>query len=258
MKHVCAAVLAAALGAGQAAALAPQDDDWEFQEDAAQGVSVAAVRYDAGQMIIAQCREGRLTVVLSGLSQTSEQLRVAATRGDGRAAEQRWVATRATGAWRSASPGRDARFLRGAGNWSFRNADPTTPAFTGVFELPAQSANLDRVLTACGWALEDDRDLLVEAEVLLDRPRRGQAPAAHRYRAPNKPEREVSCVVRGMRLRDCRADHPRSTWNADVRSVIQAVEGEEVYVAEGVEASTMEGRVFHAVASDQLLIVVSR
>lgn len=255
MKRVLAAALAVGLCAGQAAA---QDDDWEFQEDAAQGVSVAAVRYDAGQMIVVQCRQGTLTTAVTGLPPSAEPLRFAATRADGRRAAQIWVSVGTPDGYRSVSPGRDARFLRGGGTYVVRTGPDAPAAVNGTFDLPSQSANLDRVLTACGWTLEDDRDLLAEAdEIFLDRPRRGRA-EARPYRPPAIPEREVSCVVREMRLRDCRADHPAYARTSDARSLIRSVEGRRVYVADGVDAVATDGKVFHVMASHQLLVVVHR
>lgn len=255
MKRMLVAALCAPLCAGLGAA-GPQDDDWEFAEDPAQQLTVAAARYDGGQMIVAQCRGGGLTLVVTGLPEGAEMLSLAASRGDGRAADQVWLSAGAPGAYRSASPGRDARFLRGGGAFAVRAAADAAAGVSGAFDLPTQSANLDRVLTACGWALEDDRDLLPEAEVLLDRPRRGRE--APPYRPPAAPEREVSCIVREMRLRDCRADHPPYAGAAGATSLVRTVEGRQVYVPPGADPADTEGKVFHVIASNQLLLVVRR
>lgn len=254
MKRLLTVALCAVLCAGPAAAM-PQDDDWELTEDPAQQLTMAAVRYEGGQAIIAQCQRGRLVVLIAGLPEGEEILRLAATRPDGRTAAQVWIPVAAAGAYRSATPGREARFMRGGGAYVVRSATDVPAVVNGTFDLPAQSANLDRVLTACGWALDDDRDLLDEAHVTLDRPsRRGPPP----YRAPSVPEREVSCVVREMRLRDCRADHPPSQRTSNTRSLVRAVEGEEIHVATGADPATAEGKVFRVIASNQLLVVVSR
>ncbi len=232
-----------------------QDDDWEFQEDPARKLSVAAVRYEGGQMIVLQCEDGRLRLAVTGLPQSDAQIHLTGTRADGRSAEQVWAPI-APGVYRSASPGRDARFLRGGGVYAMRAGPDATTALSANFDLPSESENLDRVLTACGWALEDDRDLLEEAEeVQLDPPRRGRGPDAWPYRPPANPEHEVSCIVRGMRLRDCRADHPAYVRNDHVRSLIRSTEGRKVYVVEGVDASATEGKVFHVIASNMLLLV---
>jgi hypothetical protein len=261
MKMGRCAVVALTAALGVAGTALAEDDDWEFQEDAAQGVSVAAVRYDAGQMIVVQCRRGGLTVVLTGLPPSSEPLSMTATRSDGRRVNQTWVSAGAPGAFRSVSPGRDARLMRGGGAYAVQTAEGASHAVRATFDLPTQSASLDRVLNACGWALEDDRDLLAEAgEIRLDRPTWRNR--RERARPPTPPrglaEHEVSCIVSEMRLQQCRADHPPSATVSHVESLLRTVEGREVYVEEGVDPLATEGKVFHAEASNQLLIVANR
>lgn len=256
MRRILTAALCAVLGAGQATAAAPQDDDWEFVEDPAQELTLAAVRYDGGQSIMAQCQRGRLVLLLTGLPEGEEMLRLAATRADGRAAAQRWTPVAGPGTYRSVTPGREARFLRGGGSYVVRSAIGAATTVNATFDLPDQSANLERVLTACGWAIEDDRDLLEEADVTLDRPSPRRAPPP--FRVPSVPEREVSCVVREMRFRDCRADHPPSARTSNTRSLIRAVQGEEAHVPIGADPAAAEGKVFRVIASNQLLIMVYR
>ena len=251
---VAASLCALACTAGQAVPV--QDDDWEFAEDPAQELTLAAVRYDGGQSIIAQCQQGRLVLLLTGLPEGEEMLRLAATRADGRAVAQRWTPVGGPGMYRSVTPGREARFLRGGGAYVVRSAVGAAATVSATFDLPAQSANLDRVLTACGWALEDDRDLLEEADVTLD-PRSTRRPPPP-FRVPPVPEREVSCVVREMRFRDCRSDHPPSASTSNTRSLIRAVQGEIAHVPIGAAPDAAEGQVFRVIASNQLLIVVSR
>ncbi len=253
-KPVAALLVALMCSAGQAALA--QDDDWEFVEDPAQELTLAAVRYDGGQSIMAQCQRGRLILLLTGLPDGAEMLRLAATRTDGRAAAQRWVPAAGPGTYRSVTPGREARFMRGGGAYVVRSMAGASTPVSATFDLPAQSGNLDRVLTACGWALEDDRDLLEEAEVLLDPPSSRREPRP--YRVPSVPEREVSCIVREMRLRDCRADHPPSDTTPNTKSLRRAVQGEEVHALLGADPAAAEGKVFRVIASNQLLVVVSR
>lgn len=251
---VVASLCALTCAAGQAAPV--HDDDWEFVEDPAQELTLAAVRYDGGQSIIAQCQRGRLVLVLTGLPEGEEMLRLGATRADGRATAQRWTPVGGPGTYRSVTPGREVRFLRGGGAYVVRSAVGAATPVNATFDLPGQSANLDRVLTACGWALEDDRDLLEEADVFLDRPSARREPPP--YRVPSVPEREVSCVVREMRLRDCRSDHPPSARTANTRSLLRAVQGEEIHVPIGADPAAAEGKVFRVIASNQLLVMVYR
>lgn len=263
MKTVFFAGLALAAGLSITSVAFAQDDDWEYQEDAARQIQVAAARYDAGQVIVVQCREGGLTVVLTGLPQSTGSLHLLATRADGRAVEQTWEAAGSPGAWRSQSPGRDVRFLRGGGLYSVQTEAGVTPAFRGAFDLPTQSANLDRVLTGCGWAMADDRDLLAEAKVELEasagRSSRGSARRGVRPGGPPRPgpasgapqptipvpERRISCIVRALHLRECRAVHPGSAENPAVLRVVREIEGEEVRPIEGTDAATNEGRVIY-------------
>lgn len=254
MKKTIATLLCA-LACAAPPAVALDEDDWEFAEDPARQLTVAAVRYEGGQAIVAQCQEGRLVLIVTGLPDGEDIRRASATRGDGRSRDQIWAPVAGAGTYRSASPGRDSRFLRGGGAYVMRAAEGGATPFNATFDLPAQSSNLDRVLTACGWALEDDRDLLAEADVTLDPPRRNDD--RPRYRLPPVPEREVSCVVRDMRLRDCRADHPPSERTSNTRSLKSALEGERVYAPAGSDPAAAEGRVFNAIASNQLLVVVS-
>ncbi len=251
---VVASLCALVCGAGQAAPV--HDDDWELVEDPAQELTLAAVRYDGGQSIIAQCQRGRLMLFLAGLPEGEEMLLLTATRADGRAGAQRWTPVVGPGTYRSVTPGREARFLRGGGSYVVRSAIGAATTVNATFDLPGQSANLDRVLTACGWALEDDRDALEEAVVFLDRPSPRRAPPP--FRVPSVPEREVSCVVREMRFRDCRADHPPSARTPNTRSLIRAVQGKVAHGPIGADPAAAEGKVFRVIASNQLLVVVYR
>ncbi|MBL0948996.1 hypothetical protein [Brevundimonas sp.] len=250
---IAAAVCAVLCSTGQAAA---QEDDWEFAEDPAEELTVAAARYEGGQMIVAQCRRGGLTLVVTGLPESPQMLRLSATRADGRAAEQIWISAGAAGAYRSTAPGREARFMRGGGAYTVRTAAGARTPVSATFDLPTQSANLDRVLTACGWTLEDERDLLPEATVTLDRPRGGYRPPP--YRPPAVPEREISCVVREMTLRDCRTDHPPYAEEPRAISMIEYLEGKQVYALPGTDPAAAEGSVYHVIANNQVLILVNR
>lgn len=251
---VAASLCALACAGGQAAPV--EDDDWELVEDPAQEMTLAAVRYDGGQSILAQCQRGRLVLLLTGLPESEEMVLVAATRADGRATTQRWTPVVGPGTYRSVTPGREARFLRGGGAYVVRSAVGAATAINATFDLPGQSANLDRVLTACGWALEDDRDLLEEADVTIA-PRSSRRPPPP-FRVPSVPEREVSCVVRETRFRECRADHPPSANTSNTRSLIRAVQGEIAHVPIGADPASAEGKVFRVIASNQLLIMVRR
>lgn len=273
MRPTLVAALCAILCAGPNAAFA-QDDDWEFQEDPARNISAAAVRFAGGQTVVVQCRDGALAAVLMGMPDSAEALELMAGRGDGRSDSQTWSPAGTPGAYVSAAPGRSARFLRGGGPYSLRTAEGATTPFQGEFGLPARSANLDRVLTGCGWATTDDRDGLARADDFVsvvnpDGPRRPprrssrsvtvrprgpapQQPSGEPVRAP--AERLVSCIVRDLHLRECRADHPASADNPDVVMTIRINEGRRVYPFDGSDAASGEGRVLHVVGSRMAVV----
>jgi hypothetical protein len=165
MRSFLLAALCAGLCAGSTAALAQDEDDWEFQHEASLNQTVAAVRYDAGVAIVVQCRDRALSLALVGMPAGVGGLEVQARRADGRTDLQTWVPGPAPGILMSSVPARDIRFLRGGGLYSVRTVDGAPRALRTNFDLPTQSANLDRVLTACGWGLTDDRDQLTRASL---------------------------------------------------------------------------------------------
>lgn len=232
MRHTLAAALCAILCAGPAFALAQDEDDWEFQHEPSLNQMVAAVRYDAGVAIVVQCRDNALSAALIGMPVGVGGIEVQARRADGRTDTQSWVPGPQPGVLLSAVPARDMRFMRGGGLYTLRTAEGAPRALRTSFDLPTQSANLDRVLSACGWGLTDDRDQLPRAgrEVSFVDPDapdpRGPRSSGGRPRAggggrPSRPEPpssaqpvllpaegQISCIIRGMRLTECRADHP--------------------------------------------------
>lgn len=267
MKRILTAALCAVLGAGQAAATTPQDDDWEFQEDPAQNLMVAAVRYEAGAAIVVQCRAGALTAVLVGLTPAPGGLELNATRADGRQDIQAWAPAGSPGAFRSETAARDVRFMRGGGRYSLRTAEGAATRLRADFDLPTQSANLDRVLTGCGWALTDDRDLIARVgnEVSLSDP---NAPPSRRRRGPSRPRAEggsrsespnspplppaetlVSCIIRDQHLTECRVDHPPAPG---ARSRAESLLGRRIYAA---DAAATEGRVMFIEESPLIMVI---
>lgn len=260
MKRLLTVAFCAVLGAGAATA-APQDDDWEFQEDPAHNLMVAAVRYEAGAAIIVQCRGGALTAVLVGLTPSDAALELRATRADGRQDTQVWAPAGAAGAFRSETAGRDVRFLRGGGGYSLRTPEGAATRLRADFDLPTQSANLDRVLTGCGWALSDDRDGLarVGAEVSLSDP---EARPSRRHTGPGRPragqgngraetapttppppppaESQLSCIIRGLHLTECRPDHPPVQGARARADDLEWLKDRQVYAPAGAET---EGKV---------------
>ncbi|HRJ65041.1 MAG TPA: hypothetical protein PLR59_11910, partial [Brevundimonas sp.] len=163
MRLTLIAALCAFACAGPTAAIAQDEDDWEFQHEASLNQTVAAVRYDAGVAIVVQCRDRALSAALIGMPAGVGGLEVQARRVDGRTDLQTWAPGPQPGILMSTVPARDIRFMRGGGLYSVRTADGAPRALRTNFDLPTQSANLDRVLSACGWDLTDDRDQLTRA-----------------------------------------------------------------------------------------------
>ena len=230
MRMTLAAALCAMVCAGAGGAFAQDEDDWEFQHEPSLNQMVAAVRYDAGVAIVVQCRDNALSAAVVGMPQGAGGFAVQATRTDGRTDIQTWAPGPAPGIYLSTVPARDIRFMRGGGLYSVRTPEGAPRALRTDFDLPTQSANLDRVLAACGWGLTDDRDSLARADGAVSfinpegqrfrgpprasRPRAsGGRPARPAPPPPGPPvlppaEGQISCVVRAMQLTDCRADHP--------------------------------------------------
>lgn len=207
-------MLAATLAIQPVTAFA-QDDDWEFQQDAARKLSVAAVRYDDGKAIIARCQDGDLKLVVVGLPEmTGSAVYLESQRADGRQDVQAWNPQSSAGpeALSSGVPARDIRFLRGGGAWVLKTRVGAERPMRVTFDLPSQSANLDRVLTQCQRGLQDDRDALPRADT-----RYRSATTPSRNAKPSGPARggqlvgvaDISCIVRDLRFADCRTDYER-------------------------------------------------
>jgi hypothetical protein len=265
MKSTLFAALCAVLCAGPTLAVAQDEDDWEFQHEPSLNQTVAAVRYDAGVAIVVQCRDRALSAALIGMPAGVGGIEVQARRADGRTDVQTWAPGPQPGILMSTVPARDIRFMRGGGLYSIRTADGASRALRTNFDLPTQSANLDRVLSACGWALTDDRDQLTRASREIsfrdpnarprERPRgRGarpgmpDAPEAAAPVVPTLPpaERQMSCVLQDQKLTSCRFDHPAAAAliGRDGARLLEQVEGTEMYAPEG---TVTEGHVFYSV-----------
>lgn len=254
MKHLASTFFAVAMSAAglshAAFAAAQTGDDWEFAEDAARDLSVAAVRFDGGQAIIAQCSAGELKIALQGMPERlGPSHRLRAERADEKTDIQTWqVNTGRT--WFSGAPARDARFLRAGGLLKLQSDTVQSSPVSAAFDLPAEHANLDRVLTDCGYALTDDRDALVRA---LDFQLVVTSQARSSGGAPGRAM-EVSCIVRSGAFRDCRVDHMmKGQREAGARREAAQWNGQRISSA---DAAVNEGRVAYIYVP--LLMVIQR
>lgn len=233
MKMIVAAAVGLLALSGHA--LAQETDDWEYAEDAAAKTSVAAVRYASGQSIVARCVDGDLTVAVTGMPQREERaLRMNVRRFDGRAAAQMWMAA-PEGTWTIYGAERAARLMRGGGALDVETVPALSPRMTASFDLPASSANLDRVLTACDRPLETDRDGLKELSLANYDFMPGVVRRIdNRDGVTGNSRAELSCLVGpGERLRDCRVERetPRGRFG---RAAARALNGQQVDVYEDV------------------------
>lgn len=237
-------------GAGQDTTV----DDWTFVERPGQG-QVAMTEFAGGQAIIAQCLNGELKVLVAGMPATTQLARqVEATRADGRRTYQSWLPSTSPGVFTAGSPGRDARFLRGGGRYEISSADGETPAVRASFELPAQSANLDRVISACNWPLEDERDRF---EV--------PAPGAYEFASTGRSRRgpppgtqgrvssvtQVSCIIHNLRLQDCRVDHQLPAQGSFGERAARQSNGERLTAA---DPAAVEGRIVYMTTTTETFV----
>lgn len=194
------------------ASAAAQDDGWDVEVDPSGEITLAAVRYDTGQGVIAQCRDGELSTVLVGLPATASP--IAPLNGiTTRRLETGPPTALAIGYWRSAPDGtsamrpgdaRGVRALKQTGRYTVRTlASDNEPARRVVFDLPTDPSGVDQVLAACDRALVDPRDQLRDVSdlVKVDQRHRGLDAGHLGIRSYSF---EYSCVVAPAgRVRDC-------------------------------------------------------
>lgn len=249
MKGLAGLAFVAICLAPAPSASAHVDDDWDFAEDASRSLTIAVARYAAGQSIVAQCTDGELKVALVGLpARTETSHRTDATRSDGATDTQTWqVSERQT--LISSVPARDARFMRAGGELRLRSSAGQPSPISVSFDLPAEHANLDRVLTACGYSLEDDRDAIPRADPAL---RLARTPPEGEMGGRPGSSVEVSCIVQGGAYRECRADHAlKGQRPVSVRRYASALNGLRVHPD---DVAANEGRVVY-VYIPMLLVV---
>lgn len=211
-----AAVLAAVLALAASPAIAQEaGDDWDLTVDETQDMLLATVGYSSGQALAVRCRSGELDVLVSGLPPVEgSSRRIEAVYPDGRNEVGVWFTSGDGSLVFSPAPGLDARRFRQSGPLQLSVAtrpapDPALRRY--ALDLPAQFANLDRVLQACGADRPEPRaDLVRWSEPA------GMTDLWRRLPTPRYPEAAaqvtggfvtVSCIVgEGGRLTDCRIE----------------------------------------------------
>lgn len=251
--------LAVALCLAPGPAFTQDADDWAFVETEEHGM-IAITEFAGGQAILAQCRDGELKVMLTGLPSTTDRARnVEASRADGRRSSQTWLASETPGVFTAATPGRQGRFLRGGGVYDFRTTEGEVPPMRATFELPAASANLDRVITGCNWAVEDERDALEQPgpQSFEWARNRGRAPQPERPRPRRRDGQLVSivhlsCIVRNLRLAECRADHQLPVRGSHGVVAARNLSGERLAAP---DPALVEGRVVYVTTETEQTLV---
>lgn len=209
------ATLIVALLASSASAQEPARDDWNLSADEGRDLMLATVAYSSGQTIAVRCQAGVLDVIVTGLPAIDERTRyIETTVGDRPTERGPWASGRDGTTVLGVSPAPTARSLRAGGPVRFSvavDAANESPLRQYAFDLPAESASLDRVLNACGTPKTDARD-----DLLRWTPARGsmlnywsrmaipEYPEAAYRTGINSGFAVLSCVVRaGGRLTQC-------------------------------------------------------
>lgn len=196
---------------GSATGAAGQDtDDWDILADPERDLIVAGVQYAGGVSINVQCHAGWLNLIINGIPTSSEPFRVfSLTREDGLSRKVHFTPAPDGVHWKS-EDARAVRFLKTSGKVSITSvAGDTNPVRLEV-DLPTQSANLDRVLTGCGYPLTDPRDQIPDATAFLLAPPRPDMPASAMDSFPRHASAvrvEISCIISQRRLSACQSDH---------------------------------------------------
>ena len=159
------ASLVVALAASSASAQEPARDDWNLSADQGRDLMLATVAYSSGQTIAVRCEAGVLDVIVTGLPALDGRARYIETTVGERPTELGgWTNGGDGTAAISMSPAPTARSLRAGGAVRFSaavDAANDSPLRQYAFDLPAESASLDRVLEACGTPKTDARDDLL-------------------------------------------------------------------------------------------------
>ncbi|WP_242077693.1 hypothetical protein [Brevundimonas diminuta] len=207
-------------------------DDWEYGEDAASRTAAAMVEFSGGQAIVIQCRAGALSVVLLGVPQTTATFRTLELyRADGRSDAGRWQASSPSTAFRSTAAARDARFFKGGGVLTVRSREGDPDRMRMELDLPTESKNVDRVLTACDRPLIERRDTMPRVdETLLDEHWLRGLQLGSR---PGNARADISCIVgREMRPVNCLIEAEAPKDGGFGRSLTRAVERQKIAISD--------------------------
>lgn len=202
------AVMAAVLAMAASPALAQEaGDDWDYGEDPARKLSVAAVTFENFGVAV-RCMDARLSVVLSGLPVATGSRRIQYRMGDGQESEGEWISGRESTTAFTVWPRYVAAGLSRGGRLAMAVPDGDGTRQYAV-DLPASGASISRVFSDCGHDLE--------ASIADTAPSREDLAGLvwRRTPEPSFPSRAsydvglagITCHARDNgRLRDCRIE----------------------------------------------------
>lgn len=207
MSFLSASLLSALVVAafGTPAAPGQATDDWDLSADPARNLTVASVDYSTGISLSVRCMSGALTTGIRGLSAVApSSLLFDRQRSNGQVEVSLWRATTAGDGLVNTSA-RDARSFREGGRLALvANPQPDPPVRIEL-DLPSESANLDRVLSACGLALVNPIDDAPDAADLLARIPLIEVPEAV-TRRHDRIQIEIDCLIADTRLTACQSE----------------------------------------------------
>lgn len=250
-------LLALALAALAAPAAAQQGgDDWDLRVDESQQVTLASAAYSSGQTLAVRCRAGVLDVIVSGLGHDADPTRyIELTFPDGRIENPTWFNSADGNLAFSGTPARVARHLRRGGRLELATGpleNPELPLQRHIYDLPPQSAAVDRVLSACGVPLADARDDLVQWRMP-----RGSTAFWKQMPSPEYPsEAAASGVATGMAVLSCVIGAEGQMRNCRVERESEGRMGFGAAALRGVRSARLDLAARGAPQPGQLLIGV--
>ena len=219
--------------------LSQRPDAWEFATTPERALSMAFVEYEEGVSLLVACAGDELSVQVLGLPAAAiSSGRFERRLGDGRTEASWWDRSSSRESLISSAPARDARSFRRDRDFVLRAEREDAPPVSIDLALPAQSGNLDRVLTACGRTLESPMDAApAVGRLLLATPGVQLPDAAHqRY---DRFEVELDCLIADSRLSSCQSEHQRPADSALGAAAARQANGVRVRVS---DAAAAEGR----------------
>ena len=219
-------------------------DDWALTVDQSRDVMLASAAYSSGQTLAVRCQAGVLDVIVAGLPAIDGRTRYVETTVGERPAERGPWASGGDGTTvLSVAPAPTARRLRAGGSLRLSaaaGAANDSPLQQYAFDLPGQSASLDRVLEACDTPTTDLRDDLPRwvpargsAFNYWQRMARPEYPAVADRAGIDSGYAVLSCVIQaGGRLHQCVVESESPRRAGFGQSAVRAMGAARVLIVE--------------------------